>query len=69
MAKLIGLASTKGDNVDSLCPSRILPNAFFLRERYETSFARPRAAASALSYTGVRLRGRTMGMPQSLRSS
>jgi hypothetical protein len=52
MAKLIGLASTKGDNVDSLCPSRILPNAFFLRERYETSFARPRAAASALSYTG-----------------
>jgi (p)ppGpp synthase/HD superfamily hydrolase len=40
------------DNEDNLCPSRILPNATFLRERYETSFARLKEAAAALGYTG-----------------
>ncbi|SFM52557.1 HD domain-containing protein [Methylobacterium pseudosasicola] len=40
------------DNEDNLCPSRILPNATFLRERYTTSFTRLRTAAFALGYTG-----------------
>lgn len=40
------------DNEDNLCPSRILPDATFLRERYETAFARLKEAAAALGYTG-----------------
>jgi hypothetical protein len=40
------------DNEDNLCPSRTLPNATFLRERYATAFGRLKEAAAALGYTG-----------------
>jgi (p)ppGpp synthase/HD superfamily hydrolase len=40
------------DTEDNLCPSRIPPNATFLRERYATAFARLKEAAVAAGYTG-----------------
>lgn len=40
------------DTEDNLCPSRIPPNAAFLRERYTTAFARLKEAAAAAGYTG-----------------
>jgi (p)ppGpp synthase/HD superfamily hydrolase len=41
------------DTEDNLCPSRIPPNAAFLRERYATAFARLKDAAAARGYTGL----------------
>jgi (p)ppGpp synthase/HD superfamily hydrolase len=40
------------DTEDNLCPSRIPPNAAFLRERYATAFERLKEAAAASGYTG-----------------
>jgi (p)ppGpp synthase/HD superfamily hydrolase len=40
------------DTEDNLCPSRIPPNATFLRERYATAFACLKEAATAAGYTG-----------------
>jgi (p)ppGpp synthase/HD superfamily hydrolase len=40
------------DTEDNLCPTRIPPNAAFLRERYATAFARLKTAAAEAGYTG-----------------
>ena len=40
------------DTEDNLCPSRIPPNAHFLKERYAAAFARLKEAAAAAGYTG-----------------
>ncbi|MGH1575197.1 HD domain-containing protein [Methylobacterium sp. P31] len=40
------------DTEDNLCPSRIPPNATFLKERYATAFTRLKEAAAAAGYTG-----------------
>jgi (p)ppGpp synthase/HD superfamily hydrolase len=49
---LAALLIKMSDTEDNLCPSRIPPDAPFLRERYATAFARLKEAAAAAGYTG-----------------
>ena len=49
---LAALLIKMSDTEDNLCPTRIPPNAAFLRERYATAFERLKAAAATRGYTG-----------------
>ncbi|WP_457103894.1 HD domain-containing protein [Methylobacterium sp. P5_C11] len=49
---LAALLIKMSDTEDNLCPTRIPPNATFLRERYATAFTRLKEAAAARGYSG-----------------
>jgi (p)ppGpp synthase/HD superfamily hydrolase len=49
---LAALLIKMSDTEDNLCPTRIPPNATFLRERYAGAFTRLKEAAAARGYSG-----------------